>query len=261
MKRKNFIPVILMTLLVAFIMSGNAFAMHPLITDDAGTQGGGKFQVEINGQYDHDIQNGVHSKVTGVNAILTYGVVDSVDFVVGVPYLFINEKNIAASTSTSNNGISDPSLQLKWRFYEKDGLSLALKPGVTLPAGDEDKGLGNGKSTYSLFFIASKEFKPWAFHVNLGYIKNDNKLGDKKEVWHASLAGEVEMVRDLKAVANVGIEKNPVEIPGAAFNRVFALGGLIYSVSRHLDLDAGVKFGLTNAVPDYSILSGLTVKY
>jgi hypothetical protein len=29
-----------------------SWAAHPLITDDAGTQGKGKFQLELNGQYD-----------------------------------------------------------------------------------------------------------------------------------------------------------------------------------------------------------------
>jgi len=29
-----------------------SWAAHPLITDDTGTQGKGKFQLELNGQYD-----------------------------------------------------------------------------------------------------------------------------------------------------------------------------------------------------------------
>jgi hypothetical protein len=35
---------------------------------------------------------------------------------------------------------------VKWRFYEKDGLSFAIKPGIILPTGEEDKGLGDGSS-------------------------------------------------------------------------------------------------------------------
>jgi hypothetical protein len=31
-----------------------AWGAHPLITDDAGTQGKGKFQFEVSGQYDSD---------------------------------------------------------------------------------------------------------------------------------------------------------------------------------------------------------------
>ncbi len=45
---------ILWVVLMVIINSGEAFAEHPLITDDTGTQGKGKFQLEINGQYGYD---------------------------------------------------------------------------------------------------------------------------------------------------------------------------------------------------------------
>ena len=65
------------------------------------------------------------------------------------------------------------------RFYEHADLSLAIKPGLTLPTGDDEKGLGTGKATYRLFFIASQEMDPWAFHLNLGYIRNENTLEEE----------------------------------------------------------------------------------
>jgi len=44
-----------------FILLGgtSAFAGHPLITDDAGTQGQGNVQLEINGEYVHNEEAGV----------------------------------------------------------------------------------------------------------------------------------------------------------------------------------------------------------
>jgi hypothetical protein len=36
-----------------------AFAAHPLITDDAGTQGKGKFQIELNGEFTYDKEIGL----------------------------------------------------------------------------------------------------------------------------------------------------------------------------------------------------------
>jgi|GEM_PF-5264623 len=58
--------------------------------------------------------------------------------VLTVPYQFLEE----------TDGISDISLELKYRFYEKGGLSFALKPRISFPTGDEDKGLGAGETTY-----------------------------------------------------------------------------------------------------------------
>jgi hypothetical protein len=125
------------------------------------------------------------------------------------------------------------SLDLKWRFFEKDGWGLALKPGITLPTGNEDRGLGGGRTTYRLFFITTKELEPWAFHLNLGYIRNENNAGVRSDLWHALLAGEVDPVENLKAVNNIGIETNPT--PGST-HPVFALGGLIYELSETVSL-------------------------
>jgi hypothetical protein len=262
MKNKLAVSISVVIALSIFLLAGAAFASHPLITDDAGTQGKGKAQLEVNGQYDHNKDEGFTNTQTVMNAALTYGVADTVDVVLGVPYLFWNSKENSTGAKTSENGVSDISLQVKWRFYEKDGWSFALKPGLTLPTGDEDKGLGTGRATYNMFFITSKEAKPWEFHLNLGYIYNDAnpKLDQQKNLWHASLAAGVEVAKNLKIVGNIGIQKTEEKAPDAD-NRAFALGGLIYSLSEHLDLDAGVKFGLSKTEPDYSILAGLTFKF
>ena len=138
-----------------------AFAMHPLITDDAGTMGTGKSQLELTGEYGHDKEDGITTKTRQGAACLTYGLGESVDLVAGIPYLHVRTSDDTGNNT--ENGFSDTSLAVKWRFYEHDGLSLAIKPGLTLPTGDDEKELGSGKATYSLFFITSKEkfFTPW----------------------------------------------------------------------------------------------------
>ena len=83
---------------------------------------------------------------------------------------------------------------------KKDGLSFAIKPGITLPNGNEDKGLGNGKLSSGAVFITTKEIKPLAFHLNLGYTRNGYKLqadkaANRNDIWHTSLAAEVEVER------------------------------------------------------------------
>jgi Putative MetA-pathway of phenol degradation len=87
------------------------------------------------------------------------------------------------------NGISDTSLDAKMRLYEKDGLSLAFKPGVSLPTGDEDNWLGAGRLGYHLFLIGMKTCGLWTFLGNLGYIRNDTDSDfDEKNIWHVSAA-------------------------------------------------------------------------
>ncbi len=256
--KKRFTAVFLTLFLSIFICSTPVFAAHPLITDDAGTMGKGMAQVEMNFEYSQHKQGGVKVNVTDLSAILTYGVMDNVDLVLAVPYQFIKVRT--EGETFKENGISDVSLELKWRFYEKkDACSLALKPVLTLPTGDDDKGLGNGKATFGLYFIASKEIHPVTLHLNLGYIRNENKFDDRKDLWHISLASEVEVMKELKLVANIGMDRNTDRESNT--HPAFILGGLIYTVSEKIDIDFGVKAGLNKAEVDYSLLAGLTYKF
>src|SRR5512143_2444833 len=168
--------ILLAACAVHFVLKGTTYAAHPLITDDTGTQGKGKYQFEFIGEYGHDSENGVTTDtlVFPTVPVLSYGMADTVDLVLSISYQRIETKQ--DDVTTTERGISDASIQVKWRLYDKDGLSFAVKPGVTLPTGDENKGLGNGKASYSMFFITTKELQPWAFHLNLGYIHNDYKL-------------------------------------------------------------------------------------
>lgn len=239
-----------------------SFASHPLITDDTGTQGKGKFQLEINGEtsYDKEKESGITVKETGSEAaaVVSYGVLDNLDVVVGLPYQW-NKTKEDSDVVSGEDGISDMSLEVKWMFYEKDGLSFALKPGVTLPTGDDGKGLGTGRMTYSMFFITTKEIEPWAFHFNAGYIRNENKADERKDIWHASLASTVAVMKDTQLVANVGAERNPDK--SSTVDPAFILVGLIYSVSENFDIDFGVKFGLNKPETDRTLLAGMTVRF
>ena len=249
---------IIMTLFYPIVV----YAAHPLITDDTGTQGKGKFQVELNGEvtYDKETDLAGTTRETGgeVSSIVSYGIIDNIDVVLGIPYQWARVK-LDGLTISDEDGVSDVSLEGKWRFYEKGGLSFALKPGITLPTGNEKRGLGSGRMTYGLVFITTMEIKPWAFHLNLWYTRNENKVEERKDIWHGSLASEVEIVKNLKAVGNIGIERNPDK--SFSTNPAFILGGLIYSLTDNLDIDLGFKVGITNPETDYSFLAGLPLKW
>jgi hypothetical protein len=251
------------SILGVFMMTIPAYAAHPLITDDTGTQGKGKGQVEIglSYYYDKDKLDEVSTYKTegsAVTAILTLGLLDTLDIVLGVPYIWLTTED-NNSNVTRANGLSDITLDLKWRFFEKDGWSLAVKPGISLPSGDADNGLGAGRTAYRLFFITTKELGPAALHLNLGYIWNENNADERRDIWHASLAAEYEVIKDLKIMANVGVERDPAS--GSSNNPAFALGGLSYNISERIIVDAGVKFGLTSPETDITFLAGITVKF
>lgn len=259
MKRKYFSYTIFFALL---ILSSVSYAAHPLITDDTGTQGKDKFQVELNSEFRFDKEKvediTVKERGSEVSTILSYGITDSLDVVFGIPYQW-NKGEEDGKTTSDEDGISDMSLELKWRYFERSGLILAVKPGMTLPTGDDEKGLGSGRTTYGVCFITTKQVEPWAFHFNFGYARNENRADERKDIWHVNLASEVKAYDKLKLVANIGIERNPDKT--SHVDPAFVLSGVIYSITDAFDIDVGLKAGLNKPETDYSILAGTAFRF
>lgn len=252
---------------LVLVLAGTALAAHPLITDDTGTQGRGKFQLEVTGEISRDKERlaGRSTRDTGgeLAVALSAGLADTVDLVVGVPWVWSRVKEDGILTG-DDQGIGDLSLELKWRLLELGGFSLAVKPGVTLPTGDEHRGLGNGKASYGATLIASQELGPVTLHANGAYTRNEYKLAADRElnrhdIWHASVAGAYRATRDLQLVANYGVESNGEH--GNNTWPAFLLGGVIYTVTENLDLDLGVKRGLNGPEADLSYLAGVACRF
>ncbi|HYQ48003.1 MAG TPA: transporter [Thermodesulfovibrionales bacterium] len=239
------------------VHAGSASAAIPLITDDTGTQGKGKFQLELFGEYGHDKEDIITSKNSSLSATLTYGLIDPVDIALTVPYQVWREDN--SDSMEKGNGIGDVAIEAKWRFFDHKGFSCALKPGLTIPTGDESKGLGAGRTTYYLNFIASKEIDTKAFHINLAYIRNGNSIGERTDIWHASVAATVQVMKNLKVVGDFGGETNPERSEQTP--PVYMLGGFIYSPGENIDIGLGVKGGLTGSETDISVRGGVTFRF
>ncbi|MFH2068761.1 MAG: transporter [Candidatus Omnitrophota bacterium] len=231
------------------------FAAHPLITDDAGTVGKGKVQLELNTQFDFESEGSVKEESSELAVTLCFGLNDKTDLVFGIPYQWITGKENGVKVF-DENGFGDAGLELKWRFFEKNGWSLALKPGFSISTGDKDKGLGTGKVNYSLYFITTFEKGKTALHFNAGYGRNENDFDEEEDLWHLSLATETGLTEKLALVVNIGAEKNPDK--EAESDPVFLLAGFIYSLTENTSVDFGFKVGLNDEETDQSFLAGLT---
>ena len=247
-------------LCAALFLAADVWAAHPLITDDADTQGKGNFQFEINGEYDHDKDDGITTTGGQANAVLTYGVSDCFDMSVGIPYRWIKQKSDDQLISSSENGFSDISVNAKWRFYQKDGVSFAIEPGLSLPSGDFEEGLGAGKVGYSFFIVGTRETGSWTFLGNIGYIRNevDSDI-EELNIWHISAAAIYALNDQWKIVGNLVAERNTEK--DCDNNPVSAITGFIYSPTKDIDLDLGVKLGLTSSATDWALLAGTTFRF
>lgn len=229
------------------------FAAHPLITEDTGTQGAGEGQMEITGERADDDEDG---ETTDSSVVLSYGLTDNLDVILTVPHTRI-ETGFEGKTS-STDGLGDVGLDVKWRFFEAGVLSFAIKSGLTLPTGDEQLGLGAGKTGYSTFLVSTVSQAPWAFHLHLGYIANQNVVGEDERIWHASYAA----ARDfgpLKLVADLGTYSN--SDPDSRVKPAFLILGLIYSWLDNVDVDLGYKKGVTDTETDRALLAGLALRF
>ncbi len=251
-------------LITAIFLVAGAFqpaplmAAHPLITEDTGTQGRGNFQFEFTTEHAYEEEDGVRETTVRTNAVLTYGFLDNADVLLTLPHRRISSE-AADGSRTVEQGRADVGLDIKWRFYEKDNLSFALKPGLTMPTGDETKNLGTGKSTRSLYLITSYDAAPWEYHLHLGHIWNRNTLDQHESQRHISVAAGRKLGENLKLVADYGTDTPTSKT--SSLNTEFFILGAIYNVRKNLDVDLGAKWGLTPPETDFTWLGGVTFRF
>jgi hypothetical protein len=252
---------------IVFCLAGRASAAHPLVTDDTGTQGRGRYSLELSGEVAREKERlgtvTIREREAAITASFSAGLTDTIDLVAGLPWAWnINRED--GRQISDDKGFADLSLELKWRFYDNGSFSLAVKPGVTLPSGNEEKGLGSGTPSYGVTLMASRDFAPFAVHLNAGYSRNEYVLdadrdANRSNIWYGSLAVTFDVTKNLQMVADIGMESNghrsDSSWPG------FVLAGFIYAVTENLLLDVGVKEGFHSQEKERAVLAGVAYSF
>lgn len=248
------ISVVRHALALGFLPPAVAFAAHPLATEDTGVQGKGNWQFELN--TDRAVERNTYFTGHSVNAALTYGVSDGLDLAFNVLW---QRNQVGDAPPEFLGGTGDASVFMKWRAYEDGKLSLAVKPMLSLPTGNFDKGLGSDRLRPSVIGIATWGDEKLSLSANLGYTYNNNKAGERKNIWNTSVAVMAGLGDKLKGVAEVGTYTN--SDPASNTAPAFANVGLIYSPTSKLDFDIGYKRGLNDAECHHSVGAGVTVRW
>lgn len=252
--RKTLIaPAALLT--AGFVTS--AGAAHPLLTEDTGTQGEGNYQIELMVDRTRDHPPGATVRELQTAAVLSHGLLENVDLQVGLPYMRQHSHDVLGRHA--ERGSHDASVDLKWRFHEDNGLSLGFKPGITLPTGDERRGLGAGRTTWGALLILSWEPGDWAFHTHAGVRHNNNAVGQRTTLSHLSGALTWKATEQLKLVADLSADTHPDRADRGSLR--YRILGLIYSPTPAFDLDAGLKHGHGRAATDRAFLFGATFRW
>lgn len=249
--KPGFLPAVILGWAVA------ADAAHPLLTEDTGTQGEGNYQIELMLDRTRGHAAGATVRELQAAAVLSYGVLEKADLQLGLPH--VRQHTHDAAGRHAGQGLADASLDLKWRFFEREALSLGLKPGITLPTGDENRGRGSGRATWGALAILSYEPGPLAFHSHLGYRRNDNSVGDRTALRHISGALVWKATERLKLVGDLSADTNPDRAGRGSLR--YRILGLIYSPTPSFDLDAGLRHGRGRAATDRAFLIGATLRW
>jgi hypothetical protein len=224
-------------------------AAHPLITEDTGTQGAGRWQLEANAEWARERPGHERFRSFLPAATLAYGFVESADLQFSIPWL--REESAGERT----HGSLDTAIELKWRFFEKGPWSLALMPGVILPTGRESPGFGAGRARWGSLLILSWEEERWAFHTHAGYLRNRNDHGERENLRHVSASVWLKPTSALKLVVDRSYDTSAD--PATRGTERQTIAGAIYSIGEDVDLDLGYRRGEA----DRAWLAGVTLRW
>ncbi len=257
-------------LLVLVVAAPAAYAGPPLITDDAGTVEVGRLELELDGAtgFDHDRDAGGTIDRSSTDTLLkvSTGLYRDLGLAVSLPYTASARVRQGDQLISNVDGFGDTLVELKYDVARLAGITFALKPALLAPTGRYGAGLSEGRWQFGSTLIATREFNDgaYALHANLGYWHHsyrteEARAANRGDLWSGSLAGEARLLAGLTAVADVGLATT--QDTSTSELSAYALTGLRYAVSDHLDLDAGIKVGLTKPVDDISLLYGLVIKF
>lgn len=236
-------------LTAAFGLAQPVEAAHPMLTEDTGTQGAGRFELELG--LETAREGGVRAFEFGPQ--LSYGLSERFDVIVRPTWLHLS------GNGARTRGVGDADVDFKWRAVELDALTFGLRAGVGLPVGDVERGLSTGEPSYHATLIASFDAEPVAFHANLGVNRLGDVAGLRRNLVCASIAAVWTVREGLRLTAEVGAVTNPD--PELRSWPAVARLGVIATIDEHWDVDFGVQPRLNRAAPDLVVLAGATLRW
>ena len=230
-----------------------AWADHPLLTEDTGVLDEGKWELELHAERARERGAGVTTRSSEIIAKLARGIADKLEAEIELPYL----REVAGGEVAAGRG--DTSLSLKWRFYERDGLSMALKPILMLPTGRDAPGFGAGRARVGAGFAAAYERAKLELLGHLGYTHNRNRIGERVELWHASAALRYAATEKLKLVLDVGQDSSPD--PASDTPSRDLIYGVLYELRENIELGLGLKRGINEPADDRALRAGIKIRW
>ena len=221
-------------------------ANHPMFTDDTEVLDKGAWQLELHGERSRGDQNGLSTRTTLASVALSYGVAKNLELQIEQPYL----------QTESASGRTDMVLELKWNFYERDGVGLLLKPVLALPTGSD--AVSDDYAQYGLELAAAKELGEFELLGQVIYATNRNDEGNRTSLWRVSAALVWSATERLKLFVDAAWTTHPRPEEATVREWVF---GFLYDVSSSLDFGLGLNQGFSDSADDRGVRAGLRLRW
>jgi len=234
----------------AMVSSSATWAAHPLASEDPGTQGTGGVELEIGFAASRGDAGGRAAELAPQFA---YGVAPTVDVILRPTWL-----DLHPADEERRRGTGDTSLDLKWRFYDEDGLQLALRGGVDLTTGNAERGLGATQIGMHAVVALGVEWGTATVLANLG-ARRASVPGERTYLPFATAALLWPSEGTLRTFIEVAAQANGD--PQRSTWPAIARTGLMWKVNESLALDVGIDGRLNRAAPSVTLLAGATLAW
>jgi hypothetical protein len=238
---------------------------RPDTTESPYTVDAGHFQIEmsfVDFTYDRNNEDSQTVRSFAVAPLLLkVGLLNNVDLQIGIdPYTTEKTTDRATDTSETIDGFGDTIVRLKVNLWGNDGgeTAFAIMPFVKLPVADGDLGNGNVEGGFIsvLGLELPNEFSS-AFMIEFDFNRDGADEDYIVDLVHTATVG-----RDLFGDLGGYVEYAAfVDLSGEQDYRGYFDAGLTYGLTPDIQLDGGIRVGLTEAADDFGVFSGISLRF
>jgi hypothetical protein len=228
-----------------------AHAAHPLISEDTGTQGTGKFELEL-GSESHRPEVG--GRVFELDPQLSWGARDDVDLILRPTYFWLS--GAAVDVAGRRAGFGTTALDVKWRAVERNPWSFGVRGGVDLPTAQD--GIGPHEPGGHILAMVTYEADALMATANVAYshLPKDVGFGERRDIVRVSAGTLVRITHAVQLAGDIATAQS-----ADAFDHrwpAVALIGFVATLPLGFDVDAGVQLPLNGDAPPTQWLLGAT---
>jgi hypothetical protein len=149
-----------------FVPTAMAQGGPPVVTDDPGTPGEGKWEVNLAAIYART--HGGRREIAAPDVDINYGWGEHIQLKADIPWVFVEDDNVG----DKKNGLGAGNFGVKWRFVDEDeaGVNVSTYPQYTrnIIHSSARRGISSDNSSFFLPIEASKEIGGFGIDAEIG---------------------------------------------------------------------------------------------